>query len=79
MKRSSLLMTLVFAVLSAAPATAQTAKEAQPSTSAARSRCPKVTVSKVEKPNFRGKWRFSAAQSTDLLFHVVFKNDFDSE
>lgn len=79
MKRSSLLMIFAFAVLAAAPATAQTAKEAQPSTSAARSRCPKVTVSKVEKPNVRGKWRFSAARSTDLLFHVVFKKNFDSE
>jgi hypothetical protein len=79
MKRSSLLMILVFAVQSATLATAQTAKEAEPPTNAARSRCPKVTVSKVEKPNVRGKWRFSAARSTDLLFHVVFKNNFDSE
>jgi hypothetical protein len=80
MKRPTILIALSLAAVSAAVhAPAQTGPGGDVSVKASKSPCPRVAFSTVEKPQAMGKRSFSAARSTDLIFHVLFDRGLDTE
>jgi hypothetical protein len=79
MKRPSLLIALVFgAVLTAVQAAAQVGAEGDVTEKASKPQCPKVAFSTVEKPQAMGR-SFSAADSTDLIIHVLFDRSLEED
>lgn len=94
MKRATILIVLVLAAFPAVEHVAaqeaietvlvleaplETLPEAKAIDKARRSRCARVTVSTVERPNARGRRRFSASSSADLVFHVLFNTRLEPE
>lgn len=79
MKRSTILIALALGtVLSAVPALAQPGTEGGPNDKAAKLPCPRVAFSSVEQLQATGR-SFSAAQSTDLIFHVIFDRSLEED
>ena len=73
------LATAAVLLLGAGPAVAQTGPPGGGGTLPPDSNCPVITVSAVDTPTALSRNRFSAVETSDLVFHVMFPDAIDRD